>query len=112
MDPHRVVVNNSFLLSCKSARHKCQVSLEQAASNKKGNNLNKQEEILVSEIRDVATKRVLLQKTCHMLESDFVDCIKEAGSKTVITQVHKAVALNRKSEETQKEIETLHETIE
>lgn len=33
-----------------------------------------------------------------MLENDFVDCIKEAGSKNSITQVHRAVALKQKSE--------------
>lgn len=33
-----------------------------------------------------------------MLENDFVDCIKEAGSKNSSTQVHKAVALKQKSE--------------
>ena len=59
------------------------MSLEQAASHKKANNLNRQEEILISEIREVTNKRDLLQKTCGMLEYNFVDCVKEAGKMTL-----------------------------
>ena len=59
------------------------MSLEQAASHKKANNLNRQEEILISEIREVTNKRDLLQKTCDMLEYNFVDCVKEAGKMTL-----------------------------
>ena len=107
-----VAVDNSLLLSCKSAPQKYQMIPDQTASNKKANNLNKLGKYLVSDIREGASKRNLFQKTCDILENDFVGCVKEAGSKNVITQVRKTVASKQKSEETQKEIETWNETIE
>ena len=51
LEPHATLITNSMILSCKSARHKYKISLENVAASEKATEISNQAAILLSEIK-------------------------------------------------------------
>ena len=104
-----IEINKDLFKSVKSTRSKWKVAREEKKQHQKKTDLENQKTLISKE--QVKEKCDTLKKAINIMESEFVECIKQAELENNKTLVIKGNALKRKSEETKQDLSALEKQL-
>ena len=106
-----IEINKDLFKSVKSTRSKWKVATEEKKQHQKKTDLENQKTLISKDIEQVKEKCDTLKKAINIMESEFVECIKQAELENNKTLVIKGNALKRKREETKQDLSALEKQL-
>ena len=107
LKPYTITIDISIMKVSRSARMKYEEYLKLEKEKKSVSEKETQALQILSDTENQCSKCITLKQTIKMLDTDFIQCIKNAEEKDDMSLVKKGNALKRKSEETKSEIDVL-----
>ena len=102
---HTIEINKDLFNSVKSARSK--LAREEKNQHQKKTDLQNQKTLISKNEKHIKEKCDSLKKAISIIESEFVECIKQAEVENNMTLVIKGNGLKRKSGETKQDLSNL-----
>ena len=99
---HTIEINKDLFNSVKSARSK--LAREEKNQHQKKTDLQNQKTLISKNEKHIKEKCDSLKKAISIIESEFVECIKQAEVENNMTLVIKGNGLKRKSGETKQDV--------
>ena len=99
---HTIEINKDLFNSVKSARSK--LAREEKNQHQKKTDLQNQKALISKNEKHIKEKCDSLKKAISIIESEFVECIKQAEVENNMTLVIKGNGLKRKSGETKQDV--------
>ena len=107
LKPHTIKINKDLFKSVESARSKWELAREKKKQHQKKTDLENQKTLVSKNIEQVKEECNSLRKAINIMESEFVECIKQAELENNMALAIKDNALKRRSEETKQDLSTL-----
>ena len=107
LKPHTIEINKDLFKSVKSAQSKWELAREEKKQHQKKTDLENLKTLASKNIEQVKEKCDSLKTAINIMESEFVECIKQAELENNMALVIKGNGLKRKSEETKQDLSTL-----
>ena len=111
LKPHTLEINKDLFKSVKSARSKWELAREEKKQHQKKTDLENQKTFISKNTEQVKEKCDSLKKAINIMESEFVECIKQAELENIMALVNKGNSLKRKSEESKQDLSTLEKQL-
>ena len=111
LKPHTVEINKDLLKSVKSVRSKWELAREEKKQHQKKTDLENQKTLISKNIEQVKEKCDSLKKAINIMESEFVESIKQSVLENIMALFIKNNGLKKKSEETKQDLSTLEKLL-